>query len=221
MAQHLQRDVETLKKALMDISVMVEDAINKAILALVDRRTELARDVMHGDNEIDQKEVMIEEECLKILALHQPVAADLRFIIVVLKVSNDLERMGDLAVNITERAAYLSTHPPLQVELDFPLMAEKVRMMVRESLASLINRDTELAREVLAKDDDIDDLNRDMFVSLQDLMRSDTNTVERAVHSLSASRHLERIADLATNIAEDVVFMVEGELIRHRVEDYT
>ncbi|MCH2572133.1 MAG: phosphate signaling complex protein PhoU [Planctomycetes bacterium] len=221
MAQHLQRDVETLKKALMDISVMVEDAINKAILALVDRRTELARDVMHGDNEIDQKEVMIEEECLKILALHQPVAADLRFIIVVLKVSNDLERMGDLAVNITERAAYLSTHPPLQVELDFPLMAEKVRMMVRESLTSLINRDTELAREVLAKDDDIDDLNRDMFVSLQDLMRSDTNTVERAVHSLSASRHLERIADLATNIAEDVVFMVEGELIRHRVEDYT
>lgn len=207
--------------ALMDISVMVEDAINKAILALVDRRTELARDVMHGDNEIDQKEVMIEEECLKILALHQPVAADLRFIIVVLKVSNDLERMGDLAVNITERAAYLSTHPPLQVELDFPLMAEKVRMMVRESLTSLINRDTELAREVLAKDDDIDDLNRDMFVSLQDLMRSDTNTVERAVHSLSASRHLERIADLATNIAEDVVFMVEGELIRHRVEDYT
>ena len=221
MAQHLQRDVETLKKALMDISVMVEDAINKAILALVDRRTELARDVMHGDNEIDQKEVMIEEECLKILALHQPVAADLRFIIVVLKVSNDLERMGDLAVNITERAAYLSTHPPLQVELDFPLMAERVRMMVRESLTSLINRDTELAREVLAKDDDIDDLNRDMFVSLQDLMRSDTNTVERAVHSLSASRHLERIADLATNIAEDVVFMVEGELIRHRVEDYT
>ena len=221
MAQHLQRDVETLKKALMDISVMVEDAINKAILALVDRRTELARDVMHGDNEIDQKEVMIEEECLKILALHQPVAADLRFIIVVLKVSNDLERMGDLAVNITERAAYLSTHPPLQVELDFPLMAEKVRMMVRESLTSLINRDTELAREVLAKDDDIDDLNRDMFVSLQDLMRSDTNTVERAVHSLSASRHLERIADLATNIAEDVVFMGEGELIRHRVEDYT
>ena len=221
MAQHLQRDVETLKKALMDISVMVEDAINKAILALVDRRTELARDVMHGDNEIDQKEVMIEEECLKILALHQPVAADLRFIIVVLKVSNDLERMGDLAVNITERAAYLSTHPPLQVALDFPLMAEKVRMMVRESLTSLINRDTELAREVLAKDDDIDDLNRDMFVSLQDLMRSDTNTVERAVHSLSASRHLERIADLATNIAEDVVFMVEGELIRHRVEDYT
>ena len=221
MAQHLQRDVETLKKALMDISVMVEDAINKAILALVDRRTELARDVMHGDNEIDQKEVMIEEECLKILALPHPVAADLRFIIVVLKVSNDLERMGDLAVNITERAAYLSTHPPLQVELDFPLMAEKVRMMVRESLTSLINRDTELAREVLAKDDDIDDLNRDMFVSLQDLMRSDTNTVERAVHSLSASRHLERIADLATNIAEDVVFMVEGELIRHRVEDYT
>ena len=210
MAQHLQRDVETLKKALMDISVMVEDAINKAILALVDRRTELARDVMHGDNEIDQKEVMIEEECLKILALHQPVAAHLRFIIVVLKVSNDLERMGDLAVNITERAAYLSTHPPLQVELDFPLMAEKVRMMVRESLTSLINRDTELAREVLAKDDDIDDLNRDMFVSLQDLMRSDTNTVELAVHSLSDSRHLERIADLATNIAEDVVFMVEG-----------
>lgn len=220
MSKHLQRDVEALKKQLTDIGAMVEDATNKAILALVDRRTELAKEVMHGDNQIDQKEVQIEEECLKILALHQPVAGDLRFIIVVLKVNNDLERMGDLSVNIAERAAYLSTHEQLLVDLDFPQMAEMVRVMVRESLNSLINRDTQLARLVLTKDDQIDDLNRGMFVALQELMRKDPGTVERAVHLLSASRHLERIADLATNIAQDVVFMVEGELIRHRVEDY-
>lgn len=221
MSKHLQRDVEALKKQLTDIGAMVEDATNKAILALVDRRTELAKEVIHGDSQIDQKEVQIEEECLKILALHQPVAGDLRFIIVVLKVNNDLERMGDLSVNIAERAAYLSTHEQLQVDLDFPQMAEMVRVMVRESLDSLVNQDTRLARLVLTKDDQVDDLNRGMFVALQELMRKDPGTVERAVHLLSASRHLERIADLATNIAQDVVFMVEGKLIRHRVEDYT
>lgn len=221
MSKHLQRDIEALKKQLMDICAMVEDAINKSILALIDRRPELAEEVMGGDDRIDQKEVQIEEDCLKALALHQPVAADLRFIIVILKVNNELERMGDLSVNIAERAAYLSTHEPLQVQLDFPKMAKAVSTMLRESLNSLINRDTQVARSVLLKDDQIDDLNREMFVALQELMQKDSATVERAVHLLSASRHLERIADLATNIAEDVVFLVEGELVRHRPRGYS
>ena len=220
MSSHLQRDLEYLKKGLAIMASMVEDATNRALLALADRRTELAEEVMRGDDRVDRTEVRIEEECLKVLALHQPVAADLRFIITALKVNNDLERIGDLAVNIAERAAYLSRQSPLRVSLDFPRMAEGVRIMVRESLDALVNRNTDLARKVLGKDDEIDAINREMYVALQELMHKDPDTIERAVHLLSVSRHLERIADLATNIAQDVVYMVEGEVIRHRVEDY-
>jgi phosphate transport system protein len=220
MSKHLQRDLEYLKKELLGIASMVEEATNKAILALTERRPELTEEVICQDDLIDQKEVHVEEECLKALALHQPVAADLRFIITAMKVNNDLERMGDLAVNIAERAAYLSTHEHLAAKLDFPGMAEGVQTMLRNSLDALTNKDTKLARKVLQMDDDIDSANRQMYLTLQNLMHLDPDTVERAVHLLSASRHLERIADLATNIAEDVVYMAEGELIRHRVEDF-
>jgi phosphate transport system protein len=219
MSIHLQKDLEHLDKELLILSSMVEDASNKAILALVDRRLDLARQVMREDDRINHREVLIEEECLKMLALHQPVAADLRFIVAVLKVNNDLERMGDLAVNIAERAAYLATQEPLQVSLDFPKMAEGVREMVRESLDALSNMNPRLARHVLTMDDEIDEANRGMFDILQELMHRDPSTIERAVHLLSASRHLERIADLATNIAQDVVYMSEGRLIRHLTED--
>ncbi len=221
MSKHFLRDIELLKKQLVDISSMVEAAIYKAASALINRNSELAAEVLAGDAEIDQKEIQVEEECLKILALHQPVAADLRFIIVVLKVNNDLERMGDLSVNIAERAAYLSTHEPLAIHLNFELMTKEVCTMVRESLDSLTKHDLPLAKRVMKNDDVVDDFNREMFVSLQDTMQKDPTTVKRAIHLLSVSRHLERIADLATNIAEDVVFMVEGELIRHRHNDYS
>lgn len=220
MPKHLQRDLEYLKKELLAIASLVEEATNKAILALTERRSELAEEVIREDDLIDEKEVQVEEECLKVLALHQPVAADLRFIITALKVNNDLERMGDLAVNIAERAAYLSTHEPLGAVLDFPRMAEAVQTMLRNSLDSLTNKDTKLARNVLKMDDEIDAANKQMYVTLQDWMHKNPDGIERAVHLLSASRHLERIADLATNIAEDVVYMAEGELIRHRVEDF-
>jgi phosphate transport system protein len=220
MSKHLVRDLEALKKQLLDIGAMVEDATNRAIIALVDRRGDVATGVIQGDDRIDEKEVQIEEECLKILALHQPVAADLRFIIVALKVNNDLERIGDQAVNIAERAAFLAMNEPLLVALDFPKMAEEVQTMVRRSLDALVKRDTGIAREVLGKDDEIDARNRQVHVILQGLMKNDPNSVERAVQWLSASRYLERIADLSTNIAQDVVFMTDGELIRHRVKDY-
>lgn len=157
MSIHLQKDLEHLDKELLILSSMVEDATNKAILALVDRRLDLARQVMREDDRINHREVLIEEECLKMLALHQPVAADLRFIVAVLKVNNDLERMGDLAVNIAERAAHLATQEPLQVSLDFPKMAEGVRDMVRESLDALSNMNPRLARHVLTMDDEIDE----------------------------------------------------------------
>jgi phosphate transport system protein len=218
MVKHLQRDLDGLKRRLLEVGSMVEEATGKAIRALVDRHVEMAREVKEGDTEIDRREVDLEEECLKILALHQPVAADLRFIITALKVNNDLERMGDLAANIADRAMFLAGRDPVGVPLDFPRMAENVRVMVGESLDSLVRLDTVLARDVLTKDDLVDRAHKEMFRVLQKKMHDDPEAVERAVHLLSASRHLERIADLATNIAEDVVFLVEGEVIRHGFE---
>ena len=215
MGKPLQRDLDHIKKELLAIGVMVEIALNNAIESLVKRYPKLAEEVKNGDSQIDQKENQIEEECLKVLALHHPVATDLRFIISVLKVNNDLERMGDLAANIAERSIYLATHEPLRTVLNFNRMVDGVREMVRKSLDALIRTDTNLARLVLTMDDEIDALNREMYTKLQNIMREDPESVDRAVHTLSVSRYLERIADLSTNIAEDVVFMVEGESIRH------
>lgn len=216
MTKHLQNDLDKLKKDLLAMGSMVEEAINRAIRALVAREPELAREVAAGDDAIDRKELEVEDACLKILALHQPVAGDLRYIIAVLKVNNDLERMGDLAGNIAERALFLSTHPPLEVDLDITRMLEAVRRMVRQSLDSLVTQDPDLARDVCLQDDEVDRCQRQIFDTLTQLMQRDSSTVERAVQMLSVSRHLERIGDSATNIAEDVVFMTEGEVIRHR-----
>ena len=218
MPKHLKRDLNFLKKEIMSIASMAEEAMDKAILALTERRPKLAEEVIREDERIDQREVKLEEECLKVLALHQPVATDLRLIVVVIKVNNDLERIGDLAVNIAERAAYLANRDPLQISFNLSGMADKVREMLRRSLDALASSNPNLARNVLAMDDEVDDANREIFVILQRLMQKDPTTIERAVHLLSVSRHLERIGDLATNIAQDVVYMVEGELIRHHRE---
>jgi phosphate transport system protein len=215
MPKHLERDLERLKKEILEVGSLVEEAIDKAIRALMERRPEIARDVINGDHAIDAKEVEVEEHCLKILALHQPVAIDLRFIVAVMKVNNDLERMGDLAANIAERAAYLSTHDAIRLPSGLSKMAETVRAMVRGSLDALVNLDTKLARQVLASDDEVDAANREMFDVLQQLRHGDPATIDRAVQALSSSRNLERIADHATNIAEDVIFMIDGEVIRH------
>lgn len=216
MSKHLMRDLEHVKKEILGVGALVEEATNKAITAFLDRRPELAKEVIAGDDAIDEKEVSIEEECLKVLALHQPVATDLRFVIAVMKVNNDLERMGDLAINIAERAVYLADHDPIDFPSEFGQMAEKVRNMLRESLDALVNLDSKLARKVCGDDDEVDAFNRDMFSRLQKLMKKEPGIIKRAIHVLTATRNLERIADLATNIAEDVVFMVEGEVIRHR-----
>jgi len=215
VTKHLQRDLEVLKQQLLTMGGMVEQATDLAISAVVDRRKDLAEQVLKGDDDIDRKELEVEDECLKMLALHQPVATDLRFIISVLKVNNDLERMGDLAKNIAERAATLCDQPPLAVAKDFRRMAERVRKMVHECIDALVERDVELARRVCLEDREVDEENRRRFAELQQTMKSDPATVERAVSLLSVSRHLERIADHATNVAEDVVFLVDGEVIRH------
>ncbi len=215
MTKHLQRDLDDLKREILTMGALVEEATSKAITALTNRRRDLAEEVRDGDNVLDSTEVHVEEACLKVLALHQPVAIDLRFIVTVLKVNNDLERMGDLATNIAERALHLASEDPLPIALNFEELGDRVRGMVKNSLDALVNVDPNLARRVCADDDAVDELNRDLFKRAQELMKAKPETIERAVSALSASRHLERIADQATNIAEDVIFMVEGDIVRH------
>ncbi|MCR4316995.1 MAG: phosphate signaling complex protein PhoU [Planctomycetes bacterium] len=215
MSKHLQRDLDRVKVDILRLGYMVENQIMKATKALIERNSAIAEDVVTGDDDIDRLEIEIEEECLKILALHQPLATDLRFIVAVMKVNNDLERMGDLAVNISQRALFLSKNEALEIPIDFKDMVDRVRKMVHDSLDALINQSTKLARRVCAEDDVVDEINRKMFTVLETMMMERADTVKRAVQTLSASRHLERIADLATNIAEDVVFMADGDVIRH------
>jgi phosphate transport system protein len=216
MSLHLQRDLDALKKEVLQLGNLVESAINAAILALNNRETELADKVMQYEKEINDKEVHIEEECLKILALHQPVAVDLRFIVVVLKVNNDLERMGDFAKNIAKRAIFLATQPPIPIfqefAVDLPVM---VRSMVRKSLDALVTLDVELARNVIKMDEKVDEINREMYAEVHRIIQQDASKAEVAMSLLSTSRYMERIADLSTNIAEDVMFMVEGRVFRH------
>lgn len=216
MPKHLQRDLDDLKKAILTMGAMVEEAIGKAISALKDQRSEFIDEILNDDDRIDKMELEVEDDCLKILALHRPVASDLRFIVAVMKVNNDLERMGDLAVNIAERASALALSPfKVECSVDFDHMQESVQMMVRESLDSLVNRDPTLARAIVAKDDEIDEANHQALKQNVAEMKKDPARSDCAIQMVLVARHLERIADLATNIAEDVVFMVEGDVIRH------
>ncbi len=215
MAKHLHRDLELLSRDILTLGARVEESLDLAVRALVDRREDLVDRVKDADDIIDRQEVEVEESCLKILALHQPVAADLRYVVTALKVNNDLERMGDLAVNLAARARWLARRDPIDAAVAIKAMALRVREMVHGSIASLVERDPIKARAVCAMDDEVDHEHKQMYGILQDLMKADPRTVKRAVQTLSASRQLERVGDLATNIAEDVVFMVEGEVIRH------
>ncbi len=219
MARHLLRDLEALKKDLLTIGSLVEDATNKAILALVDRRVDLAEAVLRSDREVDEREVRLEDACLKVLALHQPVAADLCFVVIVLKVNNDLERVGDLAGNIAERAISIAQPDPIAVPPEISTMTRKVQVMLRDSLNALVDQNTDLARKVLDEDETVDDLHTKMFAIMGQRMVENPDHVDTEIQLLSVSRYLERIADLATNIAEDIVFLVDGDVIRHRQWD--
>jgi len=220
MPVHLQREIENLKKDILTLGAMAEHSVREATLAIEKYDEALARSVIEKDLKIDQMEIEVEEACLKILALHQPVAIDLRFIIAVLKINNDLERVGDLAVNIAERAAFLATQPRVNISFDFIGMAIKVQAMLKKSLDALVNLRSDLASEVCACDDEIDTMNRQMYLLVQEEIHSNPKYTDSLIHLLSASRHLERIADHATNIAEDVIYMVEGQIVRHKVEEY-
>ncbi len=216
MAKHLLRDLENLKKELLLLGSMVEDATHKAVLSLTDRRADLAREVIEGDREIDEREVKVDEDALKLLALHQPVAADLRFVVAAMKVNNDLERVGDLAGNLAARAAFLADREAIVVPREIESMAAAALNMLRESLSSFVHSDTDLARKVLQQDEAVDQQHKELYSLLGERMRRNLDGIDLEMQLLSVSRYLERIADLATNIAEDVVFMVDGDVIRHR-----
>jgi phosphate transport system protein len=216
MSLHLQRDLEKLKKEILKLGNLVETAINNAILALQNREATYLDEVFRQEHLINDMEVKIEEDCLKILALHQPVAGDLRFIVVALKVNNDLERMGDFATNIAKRARDLMIEEPIPTLPEFVNdLPDLVRTMVRKSLDALVKLDQDQAEEVIAMDDQVDQINRDMYAVVKKELYEHPANAESAINLLSCSRYMERIADLSTNIAEDVIFMVEGKVIRH------
>jgi len=215
MTKHFYRDMEHLHRDILALSALVEEMIANSAKALRDRDPALAREVVRTDRQVDEREVQIEDICLKMLALHQPVAVELRRIATVMKVNNDLERIADLAVNVAQRAAALAQYPEFIVPSQLQKMVAKSTDMVREALDAFVNFDSRAARSVCQRDDEVDELNAQIISDLSALMKEDSQTIDPALHCFSAARHVERIADHATNIAEDVIYLVEGDIVRH------
>jgi phosphate transport system protein len=211
----LQNHLTQLRKQILEVGAVVEDSLAKALTALLTRRLELGEAVMNGDAEIDRLEIDVEEECLKILALNHPVADDLRFIVAVLKMNNDLERMGDHAANIAKRAVYLAKRDPVEWPDGIEQMGQTVRLMLKQSLDALVEADGRLAREVCAGDDIVDGQKRQLVAALRERLLLEQGDKSCLLKMLDVPRHLERIADLSTNIAEDVIYLVDGAIIRH------
>ena len=199
------------------MGALVEGQIRQSLTALVDRNDELAQQVIQNDHHVNTMDVEVDEVCLELLALHQPAARDLRFITTAMKISTELERMSDLAENICERAIELNEEPQLKPYIDIPLMAERAIKMVRESLDAFVRWDSGLARKVLDDDDSVDNLNEQIFRELLSFMIENPQTISRAIRLSFISKYIERIADHATNVAELIVYMVEGKIIRHTI----
>lgn len=211
----LQRDIDRVKKMLLSLCALVEKNVFSAVKAVRDRDAALGAAIVQSDHAVDQLEVDIEEECLRILALHQPVAVDLRFIIAALKINNDLERIGDLAVNIAWRAEGLARNKLSELVLNLEQMGNTVKEMLRVSLEALVALDPARARDVLASDDIVDEMNRATQARIEQRIKSHPDETESLLLYMAVSRNLERIADHATNIAEDVIYMVDGDIVRH------
>ncbi|PLY07941.1 MAG: phosphate transport system regulatory protein PhoU [Desulfuromonas sp.] len=219
MTVHMIRELEKLKKMILELAAVVEESVQKSVRALVDEDVELAKQIVAGDNRVDDMEVELEEECLKILALHQPVAADLRFIVSVLKINNDLERMADLATNIAERAIDLSGPWKVVPPFDVEEMARQTERMIDLSLEALVHQDRDTAARAIALDDKVDQLHAENFAQVKTCIRERPEKMDGYIYYLSISRYIERIADLATNIGEDVIYMIDGKIVRH-IEDW-
>jgi|HubBroStandDraft_3_1064219.scaffolds.fasta_scaffold01238_7 phosphate transport system protein len=215
MERRLDHELDRIRQNLLRMAGLVESMVAKATQALLERNGSLCAEVIANDNEVDHLEIEIDEACYSILGRMQPTAVDLRFLVAVMKINNDLERIGDSAVNIAQSVEQLIDQPPLKPYIDLPHLSELVQNMVRQSLDAFVQRDAELALEVCKGDDTVDGLYKQIFRELLTYMIEDPRTVSRALHLLLVSRNLERIADHATNIAEDVIYYVEGRDVRH------
>jgi len=215
--RHFDDELADLKTTLLRMAGLAEDQIDKALTALVTRDSGLARHVIERDHQVNTLDVEIDEECIRLLALHQPAARDLRLVTTAMKISTELERISDLAENVSERTIELNEEPQLKPYIDIPLMGKMARMMVKESIDAFVKDDAALARKVLTDDDFVDDLMEQLFRELLSFMLEDTRTISRAIRLSFIAKYLERMADHATNIAELVVYLVEGKIIRHTI----
>lgn len=215
MERKFDEELKNLKDKILKLGALVEEQVQNAVNALVKRDSSLGKDVIEKDTQVNRIEVEIDEECIRLIALRQPVGVDLRFITTAMKLVTDLERIGDLAVDICERAMELNLEPQLKPFIDIPRMADISMQMLKGALDAFVNRDSKLAQEVCARDDEVDNLNVQIFRELLTFMVEDSHTISRAVRISYISKYLERVADHATNIAEMVVYLVEGKIIRH------
>ena len=215
MTKRFRKELEKIKRQILALGSMVEERVHMAVLAVEKNDADLAERIINSDYEIDEKEVEIEEECLKVLALYQPVAIDLRFLIAVIKINNDLERIGDQAVNIAERVAVTSKRDPVDFFFDYAVMGEKAETMLKMSMESLINMDDDIAFKVLTLDDEVDQIKADVYDRIKKAIGEHPDKTGYLINLFLISRHIERLADHTTNIAEEVIYLIEGEIIRH------
>lgn len=215
MTKHFRKELEKIKKQILTLGFMVEELSRMAVKAVETNDIELAQQIIRKDVEIDEMEVDIEEECLKVLALHQPVAIDLRFLIAVIKINNELERIGDQAVNIAERVGVTAKREQMDFFFDYSMMGEKAETMLKMSLDALINMDDDVAWQVVRLDDEVDRIKKEAYDRIKSAMSEHPDKIGYLINLLLISRHLERMADHTTNIAEEVIYLIEGEIIRH------
>jgi phosphate transport system protein len=218
MLRHFDRDIERLKELLLRMGAMVEDAINDSIRALLERDTAVARRVLASDDAIDRMELEIDQHTVELIAKMQPAAVDLRFVATAMKITPELERIADLAVDVCERAMELNDEPPLKPLIDIPRLARIAQEMVREALDAFVRRDGALARRVIMRDDEVDSLTEQSFRELLTYMLEDSGNISRAIRLTFVGKYFERMADHATNICEMVVYLVEGKVIKHSNE---
>jgi len=215
MTKHFHKALDSIKKKLLTLGAMVEERVHLSVKAVLDKDVDLARKIYGSDYEVDEMEVEVEEECLKVMALHQPVAVDLRFLIAVVKINNELERIGDQAVNVAQRAERIALDGWEEFTFDYAVMAKKAQNMLKLSLDALVNYDIEIAYNVLHLDDDVDEIKNRAYDVIKQAMGNHSDRIGNLINLLLISRHLERVADHATNIAEEVIYMIDGEIVRH------
>ncbi len=220
LSRHFDRELSSLKQDLLRMAALAETAVTKSVVSVTHRDSDRAREVITDDITLNRMELAIEEQAFKLLALRQPVATDLRLTVAAMRIATELERIGDQAVNIAERALELNSRPPLELPIDLKIMADMALGMVQTSIDAFVNQDPKLALQVCQRDVEVDILDDEYIQKLLDSMIKESRWVTRLHHFIIVVRNLERIADLATNIAEDIVFIVEGRVIKHRCEDW-